>query len=246
MTLKRETREQVGLKPPKNRRYDVNRKGVAIHWPGAAVEFRSMPHSKHREYVRNWQTMHMQRGSNDLEYGSLICPCGIWMEARTEFDKPMVRVGSNGSAQANADYTSVQMMLGNREQITRQEIAWLGEAVAWLRSQGWGRAVVGHRDLSQTSCPGDSIYAALPQIRSAADGRGTDHHDDDEEDDDMAWLMIRRQNGATYLLCGSTAAYGIYDGGIVKQAQAVGIPLLDKIDPKTWDALMKGRKTHHG
>lgn len=167
--LKRETREQVGLKQPKNRRYDINRKGVAIHYPGADANFRTMPHTKHQELVRSWQAQHMSRGSNDIEYGSLICPCGIWMEGRTEWDKPMVRVGSNGTAQANADYTSVQLMLGNREQITRQEVAWLGEAVAWLRSQGWGRKVVGHRDLSQTACPGDSIYSALPQIRQAAD-----------------------------------------------------------------------------
>lgn len=169
MTLRRETREQVGLKPPTNRRHDVALKGVAIHYPGADTRIRDMNHAQHQQLVRGWQSMHMSNGSNDIEYGSLICPCGIWMEARTEWDKPLVRVGSNSTAAANRDYTSVQLMLGNREAITRQEVAWLGEAVAWLRGQGWGPAVVGHRDLSQTACPGDSIYAALPQIRQAAD-----------------------------------------------------------------------------
>lgn len=67
-----------------------------------------------------------------------------------------------------------------------------------------------------------------------------------EEDDDMAWLMVRKQGGAAYLLCGSTAAYGLYDGGVLQQAQAAGIPFLDKLDEKTWNALMKGRKAHHG
>lgn len=169
MTLRRETREQVGLQPPRNRRHDVALKGVAIHYPGAATRIRDMDHARHQQLVRGWQSMHMSRGSNDIEYGSLICPCGIWMEARTEWDKPMVRVGSNGTAAANRDYTSVQLMLGNAETIRDDEVAWLGEAVAWLRGQGWGAAVVGHRDLSQTACPGDSIYNALPAIRAAAD-----------------------------------------------------------------------------
>lgn len=168
MVLQRETREEWGARPPKHRRYDVNPLGVAVHYPGADTAIRAMDHDQHRALLRQWQAQHMARDSNDIEYGSLICPCGIWMEGRTEFDNPMVRVGSNGNAAANRDYTSVQLMLGNRESITEQEVQWLGEAIAWLRGEGWGPKIVGHRDLSSTACPGNSIYQALPRIRAAA------------------------------------------------------------------------------
>ncbi len=168
MDLRRETREQWGALPPKHRRTDVTKQGVAIHYPGAASAFRGMSHDQHRSLLRQWQAQHMNRGSNDLEYGSVICPCGIWMEARTEWDKPFVRVGSNGTAAANTSHTSVQLMLGTGEAITEQEKQWLGGAVRWLRDQGWGADLRGHRDFVATACPGDSIYAALPAIDAYA------------------------------------------------------------------------------
>ena len=166
--LRWETRQAWGAAPPLNRRYDVGWKGVVLHWPGANAAFRSMPHSQHQAYLRQWQQQHMARGSNDLEYGSVICPCGIWMEARTEQDKPGVRVGSNGSSNTNYLYTSVQLMVGTSEGITDQEQRWLGEAVAWLRARGWGHELLGHRQTSSTSCPGDAIQTAIPQIAAYA------------------------------------------------------------------------------
>jgi hypothetical protein len=112
----------------------------------------------------------MNRGSNDLEYGAVLCPCGIVMEGRTERDKPGVRVGSNGTATANYRYTSLNIMLGTGEKITEQEKQWAGEYIAWMRSQGWGGKVLGHRDTFPTACPGDSIQHAIPDIKRYADG----------------------------------------------------------------------------
>lgn len=172
MSLKRETRQQWGAKPPKNRRFDVTPQGVAIHYPGSSGSLRGRSHADHQAMLRSWQVQHMARGSNDLEYGSLICECGIWMEARTEFsgDRWRVRVGSNGTRAANTTHTSVQLMLGTADTIRQQEKEWLAEAVATLRAEGgWGPQVTGHRDHYATACPGNSIYNALPEIRRMAD-----------------------------------------------------------------------------
>lgn len=173
MGLKRETREQWGAKPPKNRRYvtasTAKTGGVAVHYPGSEGSMAHLTHSQCQATMRGWQTYHMGRGSNDLEYGSVICQHGRWMEARTEFDNWLVRVGSNGTAAANDRHTSVQLMLGTTDRITDEQKAWLAEAIATLRAHGWGLDVKGHRDFVGTPCPGSSIYNALPEIRRMAD-----------------------------------------------------------------------------
>lgn len=164
--LKRETREQWGARPPKNRRYDVNPLGLGIHWPGSSANFRRMDHKQHQATMRAWQRYHMDvKGSNDLEYGSVICPCLIWMEGRTEFDNWLVRVGSNGSAATNYTHGSIQLMVGINEGITQKEKLALAEAIATERKHGWGNDVKPHSALNRgTECPGNAIRAALPEI----------------------------------------------------------------------------------
>jgi hypothetical protein len=128
-----------------------------------------MSHEQHRGFLRQWQQMHIARGSNDFEYGSLICPCLIWMEARTEFDNWLVRVGSNGTTSANDNFTSVQLMIGVGQSITSGEKEALAEAIAELRAHGWGNSVKPHSFFYSTACPGDSVRAALPEISRMAD-----------------------------------------------------------------------------
>lgn len=193
----------------------------------------------------------MERGSNDLEYGSILCPCGILMEGRTEQERPMVRVGSNGTADANRRYTSVQMMLGTQEPPTDLEITWLGEAVAWLRSKGWGPAVVGHRDLSPTSCPGDDLYAALPRIRAAADRAAGGSRPqpapslipepEHEEGDTM--YVVRSVAGAAYIVDGPRAT-GLYTSSIVDQLRKQGVVVLDNLGEADFKAQLAGRTVH--
>lgn len=244
--LRWETRQAWGARAPKNRRYDVGLRGVSIHYPGANAKFRDMTHAQHQKFMRDWQAMHMGRGSNDLEYGSVICPCGIWMEARTEQNRPQVRVGSNGNSDANYWYTSIQMMLGTGEEIRQREINWLGEAVAWLRTNGWGDEVVGHCDLSQTACPGNSIYASIPSIIAAADRHGSgqpepeepEPEEEEEEGEDM--LIVRKPNGATFLIIGATRKHGIYEGSDLNKLREAGIPFADVSD-KTFDSILSER-----
>lgn len=173
MALVRQTRQEWGAEPPKYRRYIsaavAATGGVAGHYPGSSGSLRHTPHSLHEQLLREWQQQHKARGSNDLEYGSVICPCLIWMEGRTEFDNWLVRVGSNGTTRSNDNFTSVQLMLGVDDVITDAEKAAFAEVTFTLREHGWGRALLGHRDFVGTACPGDSLYNALPEIRRMAD-----------------------------------------------------------------------------
>jgi hypothetical protein len=165
-----ETREQWGAADPHNRRYDVTPRGVAIHYPGPG-RYTGSSHGTCQARMRAWQRMHMERGSNDLEYGLVLCEHLRLMEARIEQDRPNVRVGSNGTAAANTTHSSIQLMRGTDDPPpTAEELSALGEAVAWLRiNGGWGPAVTGHRDHYATACPGDPLYAKLGVVRIVAD-----------------------------------------------------------------------------
>lgn len=215
MSLIKETREDWNAALPKGRRYDTSREGVALHYPGASAKFRSMSHSQHKSLVKAWQYDHMvNRNSLDLQYGSVLCPCGKWMEGRTEWDNPLVRVGSNGTLQSNYRYTSISIMLGTDESITEQEKQWVGEAVAWLRSQGYGNAVVGHRDTFPTACPGNSIYQAIPDIKKYAAGGVPEEPEEPEIErtPDMAFVtsvgsrrQLHYENGITVAITDTEA-----------------------------------------
>lgn len=165
-----ETRQSWGAAPPKNRRYDVTPAGVVVHYPGGG-KYTGKSHADCQARMRMWQRMHMTRGSNDLEYGLVLCEHLRLMEARTERDKPRVRVGSNGTAAANEAHTSIQLMRGSDDPPpTDKEVRALAEAIVWLRAEGgWGPRISGHRDWVPTSCPGEPLYALLQQIREQVD-----------------------------------------------------------------------------
>jgi hypothetical protein len=174
VSLTRETREQWGAPPDRGRRWvskaTAATGGVAVHYPGAMGSLRGLSHEQCRGLLRQWAAMHMNRGSLFLEYGSVICLHGRWMEGRTTFgDGWLARVGSNGTTAANDNYTSVQLMLGTADTIRDVEKEWLAEAIAELRRHGWGERVRPHSDFYQTACPGASIRGALGEIRRLAD-----------------------------------------------------------------------------
>jgi len=178
-----ETRQSWGAVPPRVRRTDVTPQGVAIHWPGPG-QFVGKPHSNCQAVLRSWQKFHIARGSNDLEYGLVLCPHLRLMEARIEQDKPTVRVGSNGTASANQQFSSVQLMRAlDDPPPTDEEILGLAEAVVWLRKNGgWGPSITGHRDHVSTTCPGTALYSRLGEIRRLVDrleATGDSGRDDD-------------------------------------------------------------------
>jgi murein DD-endopeptidase MepM/ murein hydrolase activator NlpD len=55
------------------------------------------------------------------------------------------------------------------------------------------------------------------------------------------FMVIRAPSGASYLLCGSGVASGIYDGTPIGDFESQGVPVVD-CDQQTFDAAMAGRE----
>ena len=122
-------------------------------------------------------------------------------------------MGVAGTAAVPVD-ASISIMLGTDESITEQEKQWVGEAVAWLRSQGYGNAVVGHRDTFPTACPGNSIYQAIPDIKKYAAGGVPEEPEEPEIErtPDMAFVtsvgsrrQLHYENGITVAITDTEA-----------------------------------------
>lgn len=123
---------------------------------------------------RSIQSFHMDsNGWADTGQQLTISRGGYVMEGRNS-TLPAVNAGDHVVGAHVADYNSVAVGIENEGTYTSAEptsALWdsLVETVAWLCSV-YGRptsAIVGHRDLNATACPGDVLYSMLPQLRDS-------------------------------------------------------------------------------
>lgn len=135
--------------------------------------------------LRSWYDLHTgARGWNDVAYNFVIDSAGgIWEARQGSIDGPVVGDASGG----NQGFTQLACVIGdtNTAQPSAAARASLVHLLAWLSdrytvstapgaevtftSRGSNRwpagqsvttaTIAGHRDMSQTSCPGESLYA---------------------------------------------------------------------------------------
>lgn len=164
------TRGQWGAPAAVNCTSIASTEGVAIHWLGPGAWAGNSPEQMMRT-VRKWHLDNAKENYCDIAYNLGTAP-GKILEGRSSKAKPRVRTGANGSLAVNSRFYAVLILLGAGDAPASEEhLRTAGEAVRWLRDNaGAGDKVVGHRDLNQTSCPGDHIYAHLEKIRAYAAG----------------------------------------------------------------------------
>jgi hypothetical protein len=68
--------------------------------------------------------------------------------------------------------------------------------------------------------------------------------DDIDQEDPAMWLIIRQQNGAAWLLCGATVAYGLHVGSDVTALHASGVPVVD-VTSDLRGRMLAGRVVHN-
>jgi hypothetical protein len=133
-------------------------KGLVVHYDGSNQGLASKPHGACLAYWRTTRAFHVgpSRGWLDIGYSWACCPHGVILEGRG--------LGREQAAQpgGNATYYSVTFMGGPAEDPTAEQIRAFRELRSWLMAKhGVGRAVKGHRDFINTTCPGDRNYRLI-------------------------------------------------------------------------------------
>lgn len=132
-------------------------KGVAVHWEGSGWTF-PWDHATCDDKVRGIQAYHMDgRGWSDIAYNFLACPHGYVFEGRG-LNR---RSAANGDTDVNTSWYAVQCMWGTKSGSAPEALLTAArDAIDYCRGAGGaGTLLRGHRDMQQTDCPGDQLYA---------------------------------------------------------------------------------------
>ncbi len=152
-------RHEWGARKPKSPAtiISANVDALAHHYSSMGAESRKN-HADCAEVVRSIQNFHMDtRGWNDIAYSWLYCHHGHAYEGRGWGAMTAATLGAN-------DHTQAACFLGadvkNHDDVTvpgREAATHLTRE--FLRKFGANCTVGGHRDWTQTTCPGEEIYA---------------------------------------------------------------------------------------
>ena len=177
MTSVRLARRDWGATSPKRPQTVMPRAaGVTLHWEGPHMGPYS--HTTCVGIVRGIQSSHMtnvKQNWKDIAYNELVCRHGYRFEGRGYG----VQSGANGDAEANRGSYSICALVGQRDEITRELLAGITDAVAAYRAHGAGQSLWGHRDHVQTDCPGDDLYRWVKS--GGPNKQQTDPKEDDVE-----------------------------------------------------------------
>jgi len=144
-------RDQITAKPGK-------KIGVVIHYPGiiagdyprihdCAAAARATQLSYRNDPDRGY----------DIGYNYVVDQPG-----RVAVARGLYRSAANGTTDSNSWYLAIQILVDPDEGLTPYQVLSTQRIIHWLRTtQGYGLAVLGHRNVKSTSCPGDQIYAWL-------------------------------------------------------------------------------------
>jgi hypothetical protein len=135
---------------------------VYLHWPGATSSLAGInTPAEERQWMRDTQAFHMgpQRGWSDFAYNYAMFPSGRVYAGRT------LKVVPASQAPYNTTGVSICCVIGPPDPVTAAMRENLRDFVRW--AEGYARHdlhVKGHRQVNQTTCPGDKLMAIVPRL----------------------------------------------------------------------------------
>ena len=145
------TRSHWGAVPPtKTKPVSMRLKGVCLHWMGFTI------HDDPLVVVKSIQRNHMGPPNNwwDIAYNELISQQGEVIEGRGLTTRP----GANGNATLNKQYVALGLLIGPGQTPTEEMVKAVRDRISVVRHfQPEATAIVGHKDLKPTTCPGPEV-----------------------------------------------------------------------------------------
>lgn len=137
-------------------------KGLVIHYDGNNQNLANKNHSKCYEYWNGTRNFHMNDADHkwlDIGYSYGACPHGYIFAGRG--------LGKEQAAQkgGNTTYHSVTLMCGPTDEIPQKQIDAVIDLHSYLKDNGVADVIKGHRDITQTDCPGDILYKLISQAK---------------------------------------------------------------------------------
>lgn len=130
-------------------------RGVKIHWIGGPNHDAS--HDLCDDHVRSIRQEHLSnptQGWVDIAYNFVVCQHGYVYEGRGLRKES----GANGNQPLNLAHYAVCAIQGTNESASDAMKEGLADAVEYLRRNGAGAELLGHRDGYATDCPGPELY----------------------------------------------------------------------------------------
>jgi hypothetical protein len=120
--------------------------------------------SEQRDAVRAIRDYHVSsNGWADIGYNYVVTQPWANTATRTWTGRGRYRIPA---AQQGANYGNLAVcVIANSEERIFDDTV---RAIAKLAQRVGARKVMGHRDVNDTDCPGDALYAKLPRIRKLA------------------------------------------------------------------------------
>ena len=148
-----------------NRAVHVKRRQVhaTLHYPGWGTDsIRTAGWSLERcfQQLRAWRNMHVGSGAyKEVAYNLYALPTGDVAEGRGNRQN-----GANGTSTANRAGMSIQVLIGDNEDLTMGHLTAIFEALALL--ERWHPGITarqyGHSHWVSTRCPGPKVRARIP------------------------------------------------------------------------------------
>lgn len=148
-----------------NRAVHVKRRQVhaTLHYPGWGTDsIRTEGWSRERcfQQLRAWRNMHVGSGAyNEVAYNLYALPTGDVAEGRGNRQN-----AANGTSTANRAGMSIQVLIGDNEDLTMGHLRAIFDALALL--ERWHPGITarqyGHRHWVSTRCPGPKVQARIP------------------------------------------------------------------------------------
>lgn len=148
--------------------------GIAVHYTGSSRPLGATATlEQSRKRLEDERLFHTDgRGWSDIAYNAAIDQAGRVFPLRG----PNYRSAANGNEKTNRAYLAVTFLIGVGDTPTPAAVqAFRGLRQQLLQKYPHATAVVGHRDLYSTACPGDPLYAKLGELKTSPA----------QEDDDM-------------------------------------------------------------